>query len=357
MRKTYPKSVKKLESVEIENRGLCKENVELKERLLDLEYRQRRNNLIFEGLNDNLDETDLDCIAKLCSALASIPGLDSTNFKIERCHRLDGKFKPTKIRRVICCFNWHYDIQCILRNRKKLPKGIFVQEDFPEEWVDRRRVLRPIFNAARRNNDLKKGTFLKKDKLVINGTTFTAGPTMNVMDANKLLNVADTCQKTDENNIVFLGVHSVFSNFHPTPICINNVDFNSAEQLIQSEKAALFGDDITQAKIMRETNPFQIKKLGSKVRNYKETVWNKNNKEIAYAAIKAKFLQNPMLGNLLCSTGDVTIAEGSLDSYWGTGIHLHDKNALDDRFWVDGKGLMGEILEKVRHELRCQNQS
>ena len=112
------KMTKKLESVELRNKALVAENLDLKEHLLEVEYRQRRSNLIFEGITDNLDETDLDCIRKLRHALSNIPGLDAENFRIDRCHRLDGKFKLTKSRRLICCFNWYYDVQCILKNKK-----------------------------------------------------------------------------------------------------------------------------------------------------------------------------------------------------------------------------------------------
>ena len=56
---------------------------------------------------------------------------------------------------------------------------------------------------------------------------------------------------------------------------------------------------------------------------------------------------------VLLSTGSSTLAESSKDPYWGTGVHLHSKNALDKCFWTPGGGggAMSEILEKVRHEL------
>ena len=126
---------KKLAKVELKNESLEKENVLLREKILDIEFRQRRNNLIFEGIKDSDNESDRDCILKLRSLLCNIPGLDS-GFKLDRCYRLDGAFKPTKTRRILCTFNWHVDVQFILRNRRRLPKGIYVNEDLPEEWVD-----------------------------------------------------------------------------------------------------------------------------------------------------------------------------------------------------------------------------
>ena len=217
----------KLETVEKQNRELKAENVDLKEKLLDMEFCQRRNNLIFEGIEDSQDENDLECIRKLRHALNRVPGLDPANFKIERGHRLDGGFKPTSTRRIICCFNWNYDAQCILRNRKSLPRGVYVNEDLLEEWIDRRRILKPIYNAVERQEKLKSSTFLKKDKLVIKGKTFSVAPESNYLDASRFLNLQDTCQRSDENMTIFLGIHSIFSNLHPSKFSIDNVTYTA----------------------------------------------------------------------------------------------------------------------------------
>ena len=172
-----------------------------------MEYRQRRSNLIFEGVVDTPEESNLQCIEKLRYVLKDIPGLDVSNFKIDRCHRLDGAYHPDKKCRIICAFNWFYDVQCILRNRQRLARGVFVSEDFPEEWNDRRKVLRPILNAAKRNDKLKTKVYMSRDKLFIDGKPFTATPECNISEANTYLDVVSTCQRSDGEKIVFLGPH------------------------------------------------------------------------------------------------------------------------------------------------------
>ena len=77
---------KKLTKMEKQNKSLTEENVQLKEKLLELEYRQKRNNLIFEGVVDSQGETDLDCIRKVRFVLKDIPGLDVNGFRIDRCY-------------------------------------------------------------------------------------------------------------------------------------------------------------------------------------------------------------------------------------------------------------------------------
>ena len=55
--------------------------------------------------------------------------------------------------------------------------------------------------------------------------------------------------------------------------------------------------------------------------------------------------------HFLLSTGSLKIAESSTDEFWGTGMHLFHKNALDQRHW-SGDGAMSEILGKLCQELR-----
>ena len=193
---------KKMEKVDLRNRELESENTLLKERLLDIEYRQRRNNLIFEGVVDSEGELEADSILKIRRVLRAIPGLDRS-FKMDRCYRSDGRYKPSKTRRLLCVFNWYVDVQFILKHKKSLPKGIFVNEDLPEEWNDCRKILKLIFNVARRNSNLT--THMSKDKLVINGHTFSAAPNCNIQEANDLIDVKSTCEQSDDEKILFSG--------------------------------------------------------------------------------------------------------------------------------------------------------
>ena len=267
------------------------------------------------------------------------------NFVIDRCHRL-GPYKPNMTRRLICCFNWYGDIQSILHQRKLLPKGVYISEDLPDEWIDCRKVLKPIFNAAKRMETLKTKTHLFKDKLIIDWKTYSAGPDANFSEVNALLDISSTCQRSNENKTIFLGMHSVFSNLHPAHFSLDNIEYNCVEQMLQSEKASLFDDDISHARIMREQNPYKIKKLGSCIKNFSNECWKHSERQIAHAAALGKFQQNPTLRNILLSTGTAKIAESLTDAHWGTGIHLHDKHALDERYWK-GDGLMCEIYQKV----------
>ena len=353
-------SIKKIErrlaTIEDRNKTLEFEKIQLKEKLLELEYRQRRCNLVFDGVADRPNETDLQCIRKLRFVLRNIAGLNVDEFRIDRCHRLDGSFKPGVNRRVICAFNWYYDVQCILRGRKSLPKGVYVSEDLPEEWVDKRKVLKPIYNAAKRMENLKLKTHLSKDKLRIDSTMHSAGPDSNLNEVNAVVDTVSTCQKNDNKKILFLGSLSPYSNLYQSNFSIDNTTYTRVEQFIQSEKAGMFDDDAAQHKIMQEKNPYKIKKLGTRIRNFSLDAWRKSDKLVAHRAVFAKFSQNMTLKNILLNSGDILIAESSGDPHWGTGIHLHDGKAMDKNQWKNKNGgVMCEILAKVCQELRAKH--
>ena len=150
----------------------------------------------------------------------------------------------------------------------------------------------------------------------------------------------------------FWALLSPFSNLYPVDIRIDNISYNSAEQYIQSEKARLFDDDIAHSRIMRECNPYRVKTIGSKIRGFKLDHWRKHAKQVAYKANLAKYSQNKTLKRVLRNNNGRLLVEGSTDSFWGIGLHLYDKKALDRRFWVNKEGgAMSEILRRVHSEL------
>ena len=213
--KTINKLMEKVHNLEIENQFLHDYSYEMKEKLLDLEFRQRCNNLVFDGFHESESETGYDCYLKIKNAIRNIPGIDP-NFKVDRCHRLGPKIAGRR-RAIIACINWYGDVVKILNNRKMLQKGIFVSEDYPSEWIDRRRVLLPLFKKLKSMSEFTGKVHLTRDKLIVNNVIYRSGPTSNLASLNEILDMSATCEKRDDTNIVFHGIHSVFSNFHPAP--------------------------------------------------------------------------------------------------------------------------------------------
>ena len=90
------------------------------------------------------------------------------------------------------------------------------------------------------------------------GKTCTLSLKNNVNAVNNIINLNDTCKRSDGNTLLFLGCHPPpFSNLFQSNFCIDNVMYNCVEQYHQAKKASFFDDDLSHAKIMQETNPYK----------------------------------------------------------------------------------------------------
>ena len=346
----------RMTNLELNNERLTHENVDLKEKLLDLEYRSRRNNLVFEGISESdASEGGYDCFLKVCNVV-KFCGIDTKTFKVDRCHRLGVKSETNQKfpRPFICCFNWYGDLTTVLSNRKNLPKHVFVNEDLPEEWNDRRRVLRPIFNTARKVQNLKGKVHWSKDSLVIAGKKYSSGPKNNLAELEGVVDASLSCQRKGESCVVFKGIHSVFSNFYPADFNLDGNRYRNCEQYLQAKKAECANDEYHQQKIMSSSNPFLIKRLGNRVKPTKK--WTSEVKSVAYKCIREKFAQNPGLKTQLLATENLKLVEGTKDQFWGIGMNLSEQGATDPTKWT-GDGLMCEILSRVRAEFKDVNKA
>ena len=348
---------KSMEKLVMENSTLKYENTELKERMIKLEYHTMRNNILFDGIPEIRGERSSDCYTKVIEHLSKLFEDGDTTAKeqaeqivINRIHRF-GEFIPGRTRSIIANLQWYGDKEYIMRERKKLPEGIYVNDHYPAEIQERRRLLRPILKMGLRQDHYKGKISIRYDKLVVMGKQYSMS---NLHDLPADLNPAKICEREQNGEIGFFGIHSGFSNFHPSTFKQNGITYNSVEQNIQSKKAALFNDDATEYRIMRCNNPLEIKRLGGKVTNYVRQQWEQNCYDIAYQAVLCKFRQNPPLRAKLLST-DKTIFEGSRDPLWGCGVAFNNSNLFVKERWSNDGGIMRRVYDAVREELKRDN--
>ena len=208
-----------------------------------------------------------------------------------------------------------------------------------------RDTLRPILRLAKNNPHYKEKSKLEGDHLVINGTNFS------ICDLNKLpsdLAPYKAAQKEDSSHIAFHGELSPYSNFHRSSFVLNDHQFHSTEQWIQYQKALLFGNSFTANQILATTMPYESKQLGYHVNGFDIGRWKNEGYDLCLEGIRAKFVRNPPLLNMLRSTEPKVIVESSLDRLWGTGIQLCDPNALNPEKWY-GTGWMSVMLSTVHN--------
>ena len=143
---------------------------------------------------------------------------------------------------------------------------------------------------------------------------------------------------------------SCFSQWYRAPFIIEGLRFPTAEHFMMAEKASLFGDQESREKILQAPDPRGAKALGRQVRGFDEAVWIRHRFPIALRANRAKFAQNPALGQFLQESGKRVLVEASpVDRVWGVGLAQDDKRITNPNLWR-GLNLLGFALMQVRDD-------
>ena len=337
------------------NQVLQRENEELKTRLTQIEIMQLGNNVIISGMQEQSWETYDTTKERVVDTIVAAMGGEDENaarkearkIEIACCSRV-GRYQLGRPRPISVTFQKKEDKQRLLENKRNLPSGVYVNEEYPIHVKKSRDTLRPILRLAKSIPDYKEKSKLQGDKLVINGISYT------VNDLHRLppeLAAYKAAQRTDNHSLVFHGELSPFSNFHKSPFIHNSEQFPTAEHFIQYQKAMYFGDSHTANAILRSNTPYEAKKLSYQINGSNQGEWKEQAFDLCFPGIREKFVQNPDLLNMLLTTTPLTLAEASLDKTWGTGVSIRDKNALSQSHW-HSPGLMSKMLHKIREDCK-----
>ena len=89
----------------------------------------------------------------------------------------------------------------------------------------------------------------------------------------------------NSQNFIFFNSHkpnkngeidkNCFSQFWKYEFVENKIEYSSTEQYMMAKKAELFGDHDIWQEILNTDSPYEIKKLGRKVRNFNDNTWKK----------------------------------------------------------------------------------
>ena len=322
-----------------------KEVSDLKVRSAMNESQSRRNNLLFYGIHKTAKESWGDCERAVSNVLKKEMGI-SEDIKCERAHRIGYKTQG-KTRSMIAKFCFFKDKEHVWSLRKKLSKSnVRLSEDYPAKILEERRVLYPIFKAAK-TCDQFTNTSLKFNKLHIDGKVYT---TKNLIELPQHLQPKSFATKQENGVVLFSSRFSVLSNFYSeSPITIKGRPYCSTEQFYQYTKAIHFNDEISANKIMAETDPLKIHNLAKRITNFDEKEWETRASQVLHEANTAKFEQLPGAKQALLSTDTARIGEATMDPIFGIGLKITDKAALDCSKWT-GKNIFGMVLEQIRSE-------
>ena len=264
---------------------------------------------------------------------------------ITSCNRV-GRYKHNVARPISVTFATRDNKEAFLSGKRKLPSGVFANDELSPHVKKRRDRLLPIYHLAKSLPEYRDKCRLTGDKLVINGTSY------RIEDIPKLppdLAAFKSSEKSNDTHLVFAGELSPYSNFHPSPFIINGQTYHSSEQWVQYQKALMFGDSYTANQILQTDTALECKRLSHNINGVDKKKWKSVGYELCFDGIKEKFLQNPPLLAMLKTTAPKTLAEATLDKLWGTGIRLRDRNVLDTEKW-SGAGWLSKMLITIRNE-------
>ncbi|MFD5113742.1 NADAR family protein [Streptomyces sp. NPDC058391] len=148
---------------------------------------------------------------------------------------------------------------------------------------------------------------------------------------------------------------SCLSQWWPSPFTVDGVEYATAEHWMMAGKARLFRDEAAERAAVEAANPALAKKAGRLVRDFDETVWERERHGIVVEGSVHKFGQDAGLREFLLATGDRILVEASpRDRIWGIGLAAADERAQDPARWR-GLNLLGFALMEARARLRADD--
>ena len=116
---------------------------------------------------------------------------------------------------------------------------------------------------------------------------------------------------------MFRGAYRFLSNFYPAKVELDGLTYLSSEAAYQALKCVSREERVQ----FTALDPLDAKNLGAWV--YLREDWEAEKLEAMKRVLRAKFTQNPQLGEFLVGTGDKVLCEGNSwnDRFWGEDIY------------------------------------
>ena len=326
-------------------------NIELRNRMCDLENKILESYVMVHGIPEGPWESEEDRHVKIFIAISDTllgrtkeERLNIARTMLMRSSRHIGPYWSITVRPIDVEFIYKLDAEYLLYHKRYLGDRIFADKVYCKDTEENHKILCPYFAAACKMPQYQCKCKLEEDTLVLRGVTYTTDD-LHWLPAE--LNGFNISSKSEKSVFGFFGHINPLSNFHHTPFLSDGNAFHSSEQLIQLKKAQHFKDEETAHRILMSKSSIECKSLAKNIKNYDHESWKAVAKKLCMDGITHKYMQNPLLQNMLLETGDKQIVECCYDTLWGTGIPLWDETCLNPVLWYN-QGIMGEILENIR---------
>ena len=326
------------------------ENQALKEHILRQELYSRRDNLVFEGIQELSDQQTEFALRKFFRSVLGLSPEESQGLTLSRCHRLGMLKNHTQPRAIIARFVLDKDKMKVWQRRSMLKGTSYImREDFPIEITNRRKLMYPLYLEAKKRDPTSR---LVADKVTYQKKTYSY---KHAQELAQTLKFFEKGVLKGKEYLAFQGRVSIYSNFFPCSIKVGGTKYNCAEQLYQHERCLFHGDAQAARSIMLQSDPVDMKKIARDIAAKdpnREDKWQQQQaRKVMKTAVHLKFTQNSVLLEELKKTTEAFVEANRYDSVWGAGLPITDKKVLDPNNWK-GKNWLGEILTQVRSELK-----
>lgn len=151
---------------------ITNENKLLKDSVLDIQCRSMRDNLIFSGIPEQIQDNPEQAIKDFMHSSLKLPLESVNNITFHRVHRLgSNKNADTKRPRPIIAKFEHYKQKELVKSKGRELRGTTfgLNDQYPREIQDRRRILIPVMKQFRQNG---RKAVLTVDRLYVDGQLY-----------------------------------------------------------------------------------------------------------------------------------------------------------------------------------------
>lgn len=157
-----------MEALEDKMKPIIEENYILKNKVLELEQKlkaadrdKRKNNLVFFGLEEK-GKSEGELVDYIKDLVVDM-GVHLDSREISNVYRI-GKQSEMKNRPVVVSITTLWKKHLILKNKRNLPTGINVKEDYSKEILEKRKQLQPQVEEEKKKGNI---AYLHYDKLIV----------------------------------------------------------------------------------------------------------------------------------------------------------------------------------------------
>ena len=254
---------KSIERILERNKSLEKENLALQDKLDQIEMEQLGNNVIITAIPEqpweSYEHTKQQVINTVAASLGTTNDPDALEeakkAKISCCTRL-GKQHPNYDHPISVTFQRKVGREKLMKGKKNLPVGVYVNEEFLLHIKHARDRLQPVMRYIKTNLKYKDKCRIQGDKLIVDGIKYSM---VNIGDLPAEIAAYRVAKKSDDTHLVFHGELSPYSNFHPGRFTIDGMEFATVEHYIQYQKSLFFGDSLNANQVLKSETALEAK--------------------------------------------------------------------------------------------------